>query len=144
MDGIGFATTGDGGIANDYRIYPSQARSHQQRQLHGWSSSNTLVYYQAVFGTHTAPAVQLALSTAEYGSDASNTQAGSTQAGAFGSPGTVDLVKQGNTCFGMSIRSDRHLDVSSITLGAPHCSRAVRCQHVDDPAPSCSSPCSTT
>src|SRR5206468_10567283 len=85
MDGIGFATTGDGGITNDYRAYPVSGTFApvSSGDYAAGSNANTAAYYQALFGTHTAPAAQLALSTAEYGSDASNTQAGSTQAGAF-------------------------------------------------------------
>src|SRR5258706_13761193 len=49
------------------------------------------------FGTPTAPAIQQILSTAEYGSDASNTQAGSTQSGAFGFAWhKVALTRDGN------------------------------------------------
>lgn len=86
MDGVGFATTGDGGITNDYRIYPASGTivpSGDARYAAN-ATANTNAYYVNIFGPQSAPAVQLALSTAEYGGDASNTQAGSTQAGAFG------------------------------------------------------------
>ncbi len=36
MDGIGFATTGDGGITNDYRIYPKSGTFTPAGQLRGW------------------------------------------------------------------------------------------------------------
>src|SRR5207247_4766219 len=70
MDGIGFATTGDGGITNDYRAYPVSGTFApvSSGDYPAGSNANTAAYYQAVFGTHTAPAAQLALSTAEYGS----------------------------------------------------------------------------
>jgi hypothetical protein len=49
---------------------------------------------------HSAPLVQQALSTAEYGGDAFNTQAGQTQIGAFGFAWhKVDVIKNGNTVF---------------------------------------------
>src|SRR4051812_12492561 len=75
MDGIGFATTGDGGITNDYRVYPksgtiaaANATTAAGAVYAAGSNANTATYYQTLFGTHTAPAIQLTLSTAEYGS----------------------------------------------------------------------------
>lgn len=99
MDGIGFATTGDGGIVNDYRVYPASGTFAPVSS--GWyaagATANTAAYYQGIFGTHTAPAAQLLLSSAEYGGDAFNTQAGSTQAGAFGFAWhKVILTRDGN------------------------------------------------
>src|SRR3954453_829376 len=64
IDAIGFATTGDGGITGDYRIYPKSGTifpgtdpAYQASQF-GNANSNTNAYYQALFGTHTAPASQ--------------------------------------------------------------------------------------
>jgi hypothetical protein len=128
MDGIGFATTGDGGITNDYRIYPKSGTfTPAGANYTAGSTSNTAAYYQAVFGTHTAPAAQLAISTAEYGSDASNTQAGSTQPGAFGFAWhKVDLVKQGNTVYwNVDNVPIANLDVSAITLGGANIALGV-------------------
>lgn len=86
MDGVGFATSGDGGIANDYRIYPASGTivPTGDARYAATATASSNAYYVNIFGPQSAPAVQLALSTAEYGGDASNTQAGSTQAGAFG------------------------------------------------------------
>src|SRR3954447_5494137 len=90
MDAIGFATTGDGGITNDYRIYPKSGTfvpgtdPAYQASAFGAGNSNTNPYYVSLMGTHTAPAVQQSISTAEFNDGANNTQAGSTQAGAFG------------------------------------------------------------
>src|SRR4051794_31029411 len=84
MDGIGFATTGDGGIVNDYRVYPKSATLAPASVMAANSYGNTATFYASLFPAVPAPAIQQSLSTAEYGSDASNTQAGSTQAGAFG------------------------------------------------------------
>jgi hypothetical protein len=71
------------------------------------------------FGTHTAPAVQLALSTAEYSGDASNTQAGSTQAGAFGFAWhKVVLTRDGNTAtWDIDDTRIATVDISALTLG---------------------------
>jgi len=121
MDGIGFATTGDGGITNDYRIYPASGTivpTGDSRYAAG-ATANTTSYYTNLFPAVSAPAVQQTLSTAEYGSDASNTQAGQTQPGAFGFAWhQVVLTKNGNTVTwdvdGSRIATQ---DVSAITLG---------------------------
>ena len=86
MDGIGFATTGDGGITADYRVYPKSGTISTVASgvYAAGSTANTASLYASLFPSVSAPTVQQSLSTAEYGSDAFNTQAGSTQAGAFG------------------------------------------------------------
>jgi len=104
MDGIGFATTGDGGITADYRVYPKSGTISTVASgvYAAGSTANTAAYYQAMptLAPHSAPLVQQALSTAEYGGDASNTQAGQTQIGAFGFAWhKVDVIKNGNTVF---------------------------------------------
>jgi len=122
MDGVGFATTGDGGITNDYRVYPASGAivpASSAGVYAAGSHANTNAYYTALFPSKTAPAVQLALSTAEYGGDAANTQAGSTQAGAFGFAWhEVVLTRDGNTVTwdidGARIATT---DVSALTLG---------------------------
>ena len=99
MDGIGFATTGDGGIANDYRVYPkSGSFSPTNTGIYAANmTSNSSPYYTSLFPSVSAPAVQQDLSTAEYGSDAFNTQAGLTQAGAFGFAWhKVEITKSNN------------------------------------------------
>jgi hypothetical protein len=121
MDGIGFATTGDGGITNDYRAYPASGTISPAASgvYAANANANTNAYYTALFPSKSAPAAQLALSTAEYGSDASNTQAGSTQAGAFGFAWhKVVLTKDGNTvAWDVDGARIATLDVSSIALG---------------------------
>lgn len=101
MDGIGFATTGDGGITSDYRVYPKSGTISTVGSgvYAANSNANTASYYTSIpsLAPHSAPAVQLTLSTAEYGLDPSNTQAGQTQAGAFGFAWhKVDITKDGN------------------------------------------------
>ena len=89
MDGIGFATTGDGGIANDYRAYLKSGSisagasgayaAGTANDSNGISPlGNVNLYYQGIpsLAPHSAPAIQQSLSTAEYGGDAFNTQAG--------------------------------------------------------------------
>ena len=89
MDGVAFATTGDGGITNDYRIYPKSGTivPGTNAAYVAGSNANTAAYYQSLpsLAPHSAPAIQQALSTAEYSGDTGgNTQAGQTQIGAFG------------------------------------------------------------
>ncbi len=99
MDGIGFATTADGGITNDYRIYPKSGTIDPVANGHysAGAFANTNAYYTALFPAVSAPAVQQTISTAEYGSDAANTQAGQTQVGSFGFAWhKVDVIKLNN------------------------------------------------
>jgi len=119
MDAVGFATTGDGGITNDYRIYPASGTIAPASALVAGSYSNTNAFYTAVFGTHSAPAVQQTLSTAEYGSDLNNTQQGSTQAGAFGFAWhKVDIAKNNNiVTWSVDGTLLANYDASALTLG---------------------------
>jgi hypothetical protein len=118
MDGIGFATTGDGGITNDYRIYPKSGTFTPANATNyaANSNSNTAAYYQALFGTHTAPATQT--STVWDGVN-DNTQVGATQAGSFGFAWhKVELFKLNNGVYwNIDGNPIANLDVSSIALG---------------------------
>jgi hypothetical protein len=121
MDGVGFAATGDGGITNDYRAYLASGTFAPTSSgiYAAGSNSNTAAYYTALFGSHTAPAVQLALSTAEYGSDAANTQAGSTQAGAFGFAWHKVVLTRDGDLVTWDVDDTRVVtaDISSLVLG---------------------------
>ena len=121
MDGVGFATTGDGGIISDYRVYPASGTiaPASSGDYAAGSSANTAAYYMSLFGTHSAPAIQQALSTAEYSGDASNTQAGSTQSGAFGFAWhKVVLTRDGNTAtWDIDDTRIATVDISGLTLG---------------------------
>ena len=94
MDGIGFATTTDGAVALDYRVYPKSGTvspagtgiyaaegTVDPGNLSPLASNHA--FYPPLFPSLSAPAVQLELSTAEF-ADASNTQLGMTPAGTFG------------------------------------------------------------
>jgi hypothetical protein len=101
MDGIAFATTGDGGITADYRAYLKSGTiaAAGSGVYAANATANTAAYYTSIssLAPHSAPAIQQALSTAEYAGDAANTQAGQTQAGAFGFAWhKVDIIKDGN------------------------------------------------
>jgi hypothetical protein len=109
MDGIGFATTGDGGVTSDYRVYPKSGTiSTAASGVYAAGTANDAgnftpmnnvnAYYQAIpsLAPHSAPDIQQTLSTAEYSGDAFNTQAGKTQIGAFGFAWhRVDIYKAG-------------------------------------------------
>jgi hypothetical protein len=130
IDAMGFATTGDGGITSDYRIYPKSgtivpsgdpayAATPYNSLTGSTSTSNTNVYYQNIFGTHTAPAAQLAVSTAEFNDGANNTQAGSTQAGAFGFAWHKVTLTKYNNIVTWDVDDNRiaSYDASALTLG---------------------------
>ena len=129
MDGIGFATTGDGGIVSDYRVYPKSGTVSPTASgvyaAGATNDSNNIsplgnvnLYYQAIpsLAPHTAPSIQQTLSTAEYGGDAANTQAGQTQIGSFGFAWhRVDIVKIGNTVkWTIDHRAIATIDVTSL------------------------------
>jgi hypothetical protein len=125
MDGIAFAATADGGIANDYRAFlASKSVADPSTGIYAAGNTataytNTAAYYQALFGTHTAPTAQLAISTAEFNDGANNTQAGSTQAGSFGFAWhKVELVKNNGKVY-WNVDGTRMVtaDVSALTLG---------------------------
>src|SRR5207248_2077302 len=131
-DGIGFATTGDGGITNDYRVYPKSgtiAPATSGDYAAGTANdtngqvpfSNTNLFYQAIpsLAPHTAPTIQQSLSTAEYGSDASNAQAGSTQIGSFGFAWHKVVITKNNDTVTWDIDDTRIATVAAgaLTLG---------------------------
>jgi hypothetical protein len=120
MDGIGFATTGDGGIANDYRIYPKSGTiTPAGANYAAGVSTSADAYYAALFPAVPAPAIQQSLSTAEYGLDAFNTQAGLTQPGAFGFAWhKVQIIKNGDTASWLIDDAPiADLNISAITMG---------------------------
>ena len=121
MDGIGLATTPDGGITNDFRIYPASGTivaGTNPAYLAG-SNANTATLYTTLFPAITAPTVQQGLSTAEYGSDASNTQLGSTQAGSFGFAWHHVVITKNNNTVTWDVDGTRlvNADITGITLG---------------------------
>jgi hypothetical protein len=125
MDGVGFAATADGGIANDYRAFlASNSVAAASTGIYAAGNTttaytNTAAYYQTLFGTHTAPTAQLAISTAEFNDGVNNTQAGSTQAGSFGFAWhKIELVKNNGKVY-WNVDGTRMVtaDVSALTLG---------------------------
>ncbi len=96
IDGVAFATTGDGGIANDYRAFlGSGTFAPPSTNIYAAGSDATAnqsanAYYTSIttLAPHSAPTEQLALALAEFDDDGPdsdfNPQGGLTQAGAFG------------------------------------------------------------
>jgi hypothetical protein len=120
IDGIGFATTADGGITNDYRIYPQSGTILPLGPAYAAGAyANTNGYYAALFPAVGAPAIQQTLSTAEYGLDAANTQAGLTQVGAFGFAWHKVVLTKLNNLVTWDIDDTRiaTYDASALTLG---------------------------
>jgi hypothetical protein len=132
VDGIAFATTGDGGIGSDYRAFvmsTTAATAASGVYAAGTANdaggnsplSNFNTYYSTLpaLAAHTAPVEQQALSTAEYGGDAMNTQLGSTQAGAFGFAWHKVVIKKNNNTVTWDVDDTRisTVDVSAVTMG---------------------------
>ena len=87
-DGLWFAATGDGGTANDYRVY-YQGVNQTTLGLYSAGSQNSTAAYYSVFGGETAPDAQVT---------AFPSQSGTTPAGALGSTWRdVTVTKIGNT-----------------------------------------------
>jgi hypothetical protein len=133
MDGIGFATTPDGGIASDFRVYPKSGTiaaatsgdyaAGTANDTGGQSPlSNTNLFYQGItsLAPHTAPAVQQTLATAEFDEGTGfNPQAGSTQIGSFGFAWhKVVLTKNGNSVtWDIDDTRIATVNVSALTMG---------------------------
>lgn len=114
-DSLQFSMTGDGGSAQDYRVYPvaglaGTATGYYAAGTATDARNDTHPYYQAL-GSKTAPAAQLALYPAE--------QTGTTRPGAAGFAWRdVEITKSGNivtwTMDGLLMAT---VDASSLTFG---------------------------
>lgn len=128
IDGIAFATTGDGGIGSDWRVFPKSATALPGATAGVYAAaplgsatatSNADPFYTAIFPTQTAPAEQQALATAEYGGDAFPVMAGNMQAGSFGFAWhKVTLTKTGGiVTWDIDDNRIAQYDASALTLG---------------------------
>jgi hypothetical protein len=125
MDAIAFATTGDGGIGSDYRVYPASGTIvpgtngtvYAAGAVNG--TANTTQFYVDNFPSQTAPAIQQTISANEYGGDAANTQLGMTQAGSFGFKWQKVVITKNNNIVTWDVNDVRiaTFDASSTTLG---------------------------
>jgi hypothetical protein len=128
IDGIAFATTGDGGIAADWRVYPKSSTVVPSTTPEVYeaapagsatASANTDPFYTAIFPTQTAPEVQQTIATNEFPGDAMNPMLGKMQAGSFGFAWhKVVVTKSGNlvTWEIDDVRIAKY-DTSTLTLG---------------------------
>jgi hypothetical protein len=103
MDGIGFATTGDGGISNDFRVFPKSVTPVPGTTAGVYAASsatpqsNADPYYASVMPSVMAPSGQQAIADADFFDNRGLVMGGSTQAGAFGFAWhKVVLTKTGN------------------------------------------------
>jgi hypothetical protein len=133
MDGIGFATTGDGGIGNDFRVFPKSGTfvpattAGVYAANSATATANTDAFYAPIFPAVSAPTIQQTIATAEYGSDANPVMSGTTQPGAFGFAWhKVVLTKTGNS---VTWSVDDNLiatyDASALTLGGSNLALGV-------------------
>ena len=126
MDGIGFATTGDGGITNDYRVYPMSGTIVPGTTAGVYAAGNTAAatqnsntFYTNLFPPVTAPEVQQTIAANEYGGDLFNPQLGSTQAGSFGFAWQKVEITKNNNIVTWEINDTliATYDASALTLG---------------------------
>ena len=121
MDGIGFTATNDGiSVTADYAVYPKiPFASFNSAYYAAGGTDSSLPYYQSLFGSHAAPAIQQALATAEYPGDAFNTQAGMTEPGAFGFAWRKVVLTKLNGIVTWDVDDTRiaTYDASALTLG---------------------------
>lgn len=128
VDGIAFATTADGGIGSDWRVFPKSGTAVPSTTPNVYAaapagsataSSNGDAFYTAKFLTQTAPAVQHTIASAEYGADAADVMAGNMQAGSFGFAWhKVTLTKTGGiVAWDIDDTRIAQYDASALTLG---------------------------
>jgi hypothetical protein len=127
MDGVGFATTPDGGITSDFRVYPASGTfvpgttpGVYAAGASATANQNVNAYYTALFPSVAAPAVQASIATAEYNEGTNfNPMGGMTQAGGFGFAWHKVVITKNNNIITWSV--DNTLlateDASTLTLG---------------------------
>ncbi len=125
MDGIGLATTSDGGITSDYRIYPASGTivaAENPAYLAG-GTANTLPLYATTFPPVSAPTIQQTIANQEYSGypppGPNNPLSGQTQQGAFGFAWhhVVIRVENGNLTWTVNGTKLVEADISEIGLG---------------------------
>jgi hypothetical protein len=120
IDGIAFATTGDGGIVNDYRAYPKTNTIGPTSMLAAGAYGNTAAFYTAKFPAVAAPAAQAGIASSTYTEPSGNNpMAGTTQAGAFGFAWHKVVMMKNNNSVTWSVDDNLFatVDTSAITLG---------------------------
>jgi hypothetical protein len=133
MDGVGFTTTGDGGVNNDFRVYPASGTivpgtTVGQSEVYAAfdplaptvsGTANTNTYYTNLFPPVAAPVEQQQIAMDEYNLDAANPQLGFTQAGSFGFAWHKVVIKKSGATVTWEIDDTliATVDASALTLG---------------------------
>lgn len=136
VDGIAFATTADGGITSDWRVFPKSGTAVPSTTPGVYAaapagsataSTNTDAFYTALFPTQTAPAVQHTIASTEFGGDAADVMAGNMQAGSFGFAWhKVTLTKTGGlVTWDIDDNRIAQYDASALTLGGSNIALGV-------------------
>jgi|tagenome__1003787_1003787.scaffolds.fasta_scaffold20920625_3 hypothetical protein len=124
MDGIGFATTGDGGLGNDWRVFAKSGTfvpattAGVYAANSATATSNADAFYTALFPAQSAPSGQQAIADADFFDTNGFVMGGMTQAGVFGFAWhKVVLAKNGNSVT-WTIDDNLIATVDASTLGA--------------------------
>jgi len=126
-DGVTFATTGDGGIGQDYRAFAKSATAIAATTAGVYaagatatSRENTNAFYTEKFPAVAAPAVQIDIAANEYVEPTNgNPMIGVSQAGSIGFAWQkVTIAKSGNTAtWSINDALIATVDASALTLG---------------------------
>jgi hypothetical protein len=125
-DGVAFATTGDGGIGNDYRVFaasgtftPGTTAGVYAAGADVTAVQSSNAFYTAMFPPVAAPAVQADIAAAEFSDANLNPMLGTSQAGSFGFAWQkVTIVKNGNTVtWSINDALIATVDAAALTLG---------------------------
>ncbi len=128
IDGVAFATTGDGGITNDYRAYPATNAIGPATLLAANSYFNTNAFYTEKFPAVAAPAAQAGIASAwSTEPSGNNPMAGTTQAGAFGFAWHKVVITKDNNLVTWSVNDNLFatVDASALTLGGSNIALGV-------------------
>jgi hypothetical protein len=128
VDGIAFATTADGGIGSDWRVFPKSSTALPGTTPNVYAaapagsataSSNGDAFYTPKFPTQTAPAIQHTIASTEFGGDAADVMAGNMQTGSFGFAWHKVTLTKSNGLVTWDIDDNRiaQFDASALTLG---------------------------
>ncbi|HEX4414743.1 MAG TPA: PEP-CTERM sorting domain-containing protein [Lacipirellulaceae bacterium] len=121
IDGIAFATTGDGGITNDFRTYPKTNAIGPTSQLAAGAYSNQTALYTTLFPAVAAPAVQSGIASSFYTSPTGtgDPMGGVTQTGSFGFAWHKVVLTKNNGSVTWTVDDTllATVDASALTLG---------------------------
>lgn len=136
IDSVAFATSNDGTLNMDYRVYaksntpltPASGAyaAGTSATTTGGAQDNLNSFYANLptFGPHAAPSEQLAISTAERPTETTNSQGGVTSAGAFGFAWHDVVITKDNNVITWVVDGTTFatVDASALTLGGQNIS----------------------